>query len=1000
MAYKKLKNSSFLDLAAYRVTNSSSVVEAYELAPSEHSAVKGKLPGVMRVAIVLGRANSPDKLLDASWGERQKALKELNDAGNLWTTYGAKESEFDSALSIVRDKLGLRVLGSESNLITSAAARTIWVEINNSDEFERLFGTKPRVMSAATTNNQTITYWDGDLSIDDRLSPVGIYFNFGELFYAPPATDFSPTSSAAPPEGPLSIGNNSAVKDARKFSPRQLSDYYRFPLANKPEIQVAPIGLIQPNIGSAMAPSAARTLNQLTREYLESLGLVDVSVEITNTGDQFYNEGDAAERDLDVSVVSSINPGGHIRLYSGASTGNYLADKYEESQYPYRSSSSFSALQAAIWDQNQDLRPNVLSTSFSDDNLPSPGSVFMIAQRELLKDAAIGGITFFSSAGDKGSNIGLAFGKINSLANGLSNAQAAHANAFGVSVGGSSLSTLRAAKSDPTLNDITSKFASSLVAAVANSDRSALWNLIKGGLVRSWNQLQDSSYFIETTWNEAEILPGNLIEAFPGKATGGGVDPTQTLPSYQERFGLQDLRTSDPQGLAGRGIPDVAAAAGGNSYYKMFDSKSSDSLNIAADAGTSASAPLWAALAVQINAILKDQDPALPPLGYMNDLLYTAAAVAPASFNDVLLGNINRSFSMGGDYSPVAMGDSIDTKITLKDFGYQAGEGYDLVTGLGTPNGILLARAISSLVHHEMSSLEKPELLTPGMSQTWRSPVNQSLLFQPVARNSGEWKVQIDETAVFTPTEMSGPYSWTRRFAQQTLQRDFSSKLAVLFDAQSLGHVSPLDVTVGDHVDVSLNGELGIGYRTSLTSSHGFVDFGFGSLTSEMQVARPVAIGITTGSKANQEAIVRLRQVGSNDVSVRFYKVDDLTGMINGVSPGDSAYEKEVASRLYRTTSGATSIAGGGYGVYSEDRLKGINNGDLIAMSLKNSEGDTFYSFSRANEYMDGKPIAHIRNFGLNTWGWEDVYGGGDLDFNDLVVGLDFVSSAGTGILA
>jgi hypothetical protein len=34
-------------------------------------------------------------------------------------------------------------------------------------------------------------------------------------------------------------------------------------------------------------------------------------------------------------------------------------------------------------------------------------------------------------------------------------------------------------------------------------------------------------------------------------------------------------------------------------------------------------------------------------------------------------------------------------------------------------------------------------------------------------------------------------------------------------------------------------------------------------------------------------------------------------------------------------------------------------------------------------------------NYGLNTVGWEDLYGGGDRDFNDLVVQLDFTSATG-----
>lgn len=36
---------------------------------------------------------------------------------------------------------------------------------------------------------------------------------------------------------------------------------------------------------------------------------------------------------------------------------------------------------------------------------------------------------------------------------------------------------------------------------------------------------------------------------------------------------------------------------------------------------------------------------------------------------------------------------------------------------------------------------------------------------------------------------------------------------------------------------------------------------------------------------------------------------------------------------------------------------------------------------------------------GLDTWGFEDMPGGGDRDFIDLIVGIDFTSAAGHGWL-
>ncbi len=64
-------------------------------------------------------------------------------------------------------------------------------------------------------------------------------------------------------------------------------------------------------------------------------------------------------------------------------------------------------------------------------------------------------------------------------------------------------------------------------------------------------------------------------------------------------------------------------------------------------------------------------------------------------------------------------------------------------------------------------------------------------------------------------------------------------------------------------------------------------------------------------------------------------------------------------------------------------------------MQLTNvTNGDTFWAFSQANEVVGGEHVAHLWNYGANTWGWEDLAGGGDRDFNDLIVQLDFTSTA------
>jgi hypothetical protein len=65
-----------------------------------------------------------------------------------------------------------------------------------------------------------------------------------------------------------------------------------------------------------------------------------------------------------------------------------------------------------------------------------------------------------------------------------------------------------------------------------------------------------------------------------------------------------------------------------------------------------------------------------------------------------------------------------------------------------------------------------------------------------------------------------------------------------------------------------------------------------------------------------------------------------------------------------------------------------------------NTQGTTFWAFSQANESVGGANVSHLWNYGLNTWGWEDGLGGGDHDYSDLVVQLDFTSTAGHGWIA
>ncbi|MGF6641063.1 S53 family peptidase [Paraburkholderia sp. MM6662-R1] len=145
----------------------------------------------------------------------------------------------------------------------------------------------------------------------------------------------------------------------------------------------------------------------------------------------------------------------------------------------------------------------------------------------------------------------------------------------------------------------------------------------------------------EVVWNDGE----------QGGASGGGVSSAFPVPAWQQ--GLSVTATGGGgQPLGGRGVPDVAGDASPLTGYDVLV----DGMQTVVG-GTSAVAPLWAALIARINAA-KGQ-----PAGFVNAKLYKAPGVC----NDITQGN-NGSFA--------------------------ASKGWDACTGLGSPNGGKVAGAL------------------------------------------------------------------------------------------------------------------------------------------------------------------------------------------------------------------------------------------------------------------------------------------------------------------
>ncbi len=370
----------------------------------------------------------------------------------------------------------------------------------------------------------------------------------------------------------------------------------------------------------------------------------------------------------------------------------------------------------------------------------------------------------------------------------------------------------------------------------------------------------------------------------------------------------------------------------------------------------------------RVTAALADQGLATP--GNLLDLIVQAAVVSPGAFASV---------GAGLDLSGSSTG----------------GPGYHAVSNLGQANDLLLARAVSALLQGQ-TYFHTPDVLNVAAGDV--APVAQSLLFQPMLASDTAVQVTVGGVGYSLTGKAGDAHAWSAQFAQQALQKDFSADLVKMFDQQAQSTVTQMGVAAGSVVSVGIGGASTTTPQGGATTSAGFVDFVSASGTSAVHVAQAVAVAETVGAANDQTAIVRMRQGGAQDEHVTFYKVDDYSGSIGGLKPGDAGYDAASDARAYVTGNGSTMLTSASFGGYSEGTLLHVNAGDLVAMKLT-SGGHTFYAFANANEVVDGAHVGHLWNYGMNTWGWEDLYGGGDHDYNDLVVQLDFTSASGSHLL-
>ncbi len=226
------------------------------------------------------------------------------------------------------------------------------------------------------------------------------------------------------------------------------------------------------------------------------------------------------------------------------------------------------------------------------------------------------------------------------------------------------------------------------------------------------------TYIPEEAWNDTTL---SITNHGPLSASGGGASALFSKPSWQTGTGVP----SDGK----RDVPDISMSASPNHDGYLFCSEDGpngtiiatctaafrdSSGNFAVVGGTSAAAPTFSGILALINAHVGNTPPA--GLAPVNPTLYSLAASHASAFHDVTTGNNIVPCTSGTTGCPASL-----------QYGFNAGTGYDQVTGLGSVNAFTLAQAWpASLPATTTNLVATPTSINQGQTVTLTATVTST----------------------------------------------------------------------------------------------------------------------------------------------------------------------------------------------------------------------------------------------------------------------------------
>ena len=195
--------------------------------------------------------------------------------------------------------------------------------------------------------------------------------------------------------------------------------------------------------------------------------------------------------------------------------------------------------------------------------------------------------------------------------------------------------------------------------------------------------------------------------------------------------------------------------------------------------------------------------------------------------------------------------------------------------------------------------------------------------------------------------------------------------------------------TSGDFANgqVAFSSNSGVRFSLNLLPS----DPGLNALISQAQgQAAVLDLSAFTTAQSLSGTLAIAREADFNSVA-GFYRTLDAAGTVLGADsitrfrPGDSGY----TAAALRTDNiigqlGNLSVADNQTTTRS---FSGVNGGTFLA-PFAQVNGNSFFTFGGANT----DRLSHFRSLGNNLFGFEDTLGGGDKDYDDMVIGFNFTN--------